>query len=144
LITAMNGFTVKLFKDVQREYDNETNIMLSPYSAHVALSLVANGSAGETSQAMKSALGYSGWEYQDINGSQQKLIEGLPLVSTKNELSVANSIWTNDTFQILPSFLTAANDHYAARTTSLPFVNPQAPNTINQWVKDNTKDKIDK
>jgi serpin B len=143
LVKVMNEFTVKLFKDVKTKYDDNTNIMLSPYSAHVALSLVANGAAAETRDAIRSALGYNNSEFDRINTSQQKLIEGLPLVSLKNELSVANSIWANEVFEIVPSFLKIANDHYHARTTALPFVNPQAPDTINQWVKENTKGKID-
>lgn len=144
LITAINNFTFKLFKEVKTEYDDKTNILLSPYSANIALSLVNNGAQGETQQAIKSALGYDGWELQDINTSQQKLIEGLPLVSAKNELSIANSVWMNEAYQILPSFLEISTNHYDARASSLPFTNPQAPDVINQWVKDNTKGKIDK
>jgi serine protease inhibitor len=57
LVKVMNEFTVKLFKDVKTKYDDNTNIMLSPYSAHVALSLVANGAAAATKTYRRLAVG---------------------------------------------------------------------------------------
>lgn len=143
LITAMNQFTVKLFDEVKNAEDENKNLLLSPYSAHVALSLIANGAEGDTQQAMTQTLGYAGWPMQDVNASQQKLIEGLPLVSLKNELSIANSMWINDGFQIVPDFLNTSDEYYLARASAIPFVNPQAAQTINSWVKEQTKGKIE-
>jgi len=143
LIAASNRFTISLYSEVEKEYDNEENILLSPYSANVALSVVNNGANGETAKAISSALGYEGLSQEEVNTSHQKLIEGLPQVSAKNILKIANSIWTNDQFSVLPSFLQVANTNYHAKASSLPFVNPDAPNAINGWVKDNTNGKIE-
>src|SRR5690606_35038868 len=88
--------------------------------------------------------GYQDMKQEEVNASHQKLIEGLPLVSTKNVLKIANSVWINDQFDILPDFLKITNNNYHAKAAVLKFINPDAPNTINQWVKDNTNDKIDK
>ncbi len=144
LVAANNRFTIKLFEDVQKKYDNETNVLVSPYSASVALSVVNNGAQGETAKAISATLGYQDMKQEEVNASHQKLIEGLPLVSTKNVLKIANSVWINDQFDILPDFLKITNNNYHAKAAVLKFINPDAPNTINQWVKDNTNDKIDK
>src|SRR5690606_39869975 len=105
LIAANNRFTLNLFGEVHKEYDNKENILLSPYSANVALSVVNNGADGETLKAIASALGYQSLSQEEVNTSHQKLIEGVPQVSTKNVLKIANSIWVNGQFDIVPSFL---------------------------------------
>src|SRR5690606_41995106 len=42
-----------------------------------------------------------------------------------------------------PDFLMTSDEYYLARAYAIPFVNPQAAQTINSWVKEQTKGKIE-
>lgn len=58
------------------------------------------------------------------------------------ELSIANSIWYNKSFDVLQSFLDNNVEYYNAKVQALDFANPESVNIINKWVAEKTKNKI--
>jgi serine protease inhibitor len=59
------------------------------------------------------------------------------------QLSIANSIWTNQNIAIKTDFLSRNQRFYKAKVESLDFSDRQSVKTINNWVKRNTQGKID-
>jgi serpin B len=59
-------------------------------------------------------------------------------------LSLANSLWANKDYEFKQDFLKINREYYKAEIQSLDFKSPQAPKTINDWVKKNTNNKIEK
>ena len=86
-------FTLELLKRALAEEKN--NVMISPLSMMQALSMTANGAAGNTAQEMLSVLG-GGMTMEQLNYVLNKYTSALPS-SEEALLSIANSIWYKDT-----------------------------------------------
>jgi len=57
-------------------------------------------------------------------------------------MSIANSIWYKQTFNVEQDFINANQDYFYAEVSPLDFNDPDAVTTINNWVADKTNDKI--
>ncbi len=144
VIDAGNRFTFDLFREATRELPPEKNAFLSPFSASMALGMALNGAGGETFEAMRSALRFGTAPMAEINQGYRDLMTLLPGLSRSTELAVANSVWSDKGFPILPSFVTAVRSFFDAEARSLDFSDPATVATINSWVKEKTGNKIPK
>jgi len=59
LSDSMNYFTTNLFSNLLASEELTGNILVSPFSSHLALGMVANGAKGNTKKEIERALGYS-------------------------------------------------------------------------------------
>jgi len=115
---------------------------VSPVSIALALAMTYNGAAGDTKTAMEQTLGLNGLNIEDINQSYQNLIHGLVTLDPGVLLTIANSIWYRDDFEVLQSFIDINQQYYNAQVTPLDFNNPVSVEVINNWVDENTNHKI--
>lgn len=141
-VMADNAFSFKLLKEVSSQADLDKNLMLSGLSATMALSMTANGADGETLSAMRASLEQAGFTAAEINAYYNKLINELPALDPKATLNIANSIWYRQGFSVLPDFLKTNTESYKAKISPLDFNDPAALNTINNWVSQQTNNKI--
>ena len=118
---------------LQHSYKSEENVVLSPYSALMALAMTANGAQGETLSQMEAAFGLP----------MDTLNRHLAGLEASDELHNANSIWIREDFSVKQSFLQTNADYYAADIFRAKF-DQQTVEDINAWVKKNTKDRIQK
>lgn len=142
LIQNNNQFGLELFKNVASQIKGDTNVMLSPLSATLALSMTYNGAAGTTKTAFENTLGFSGQTTSDINQSLENLSNALTSVDPKVTFNLANSIWYSNTFSVEQSFLNTDEQYYNAKVSALDFNDPSSVNTINNWVSKKTNGKI--
>ncbi|XP_036151045.1 serpin A3-7-like isoform X4 [Monomorium pharaonis] len=56
LSTACNNFMISLYKNLSTNIDNIGNIVISPLSLHMTLSLLSNGAGDHTLNEIKSVL----------------------------------------------------------------------------------------
>ncbi len=129
------GFALTLLKQSLAE---NTSVCISPLSILAALGMTANGAAGETLAELEAAFGMSTAE---LNGLIAHYMQG-----EDDSLRAANSIWLKDdgNLEIKDSFLDSiAGSYYGAGVFKAPFDQATA-DAINAWVKENTKDRIDK
>ena len=54
----------------------------------------------------------------------------------------SNSLWAKLGIPFLPDFVQRCQEFYGAEVTNLDFDDPQAPDTINAWVNNQTHGKI--
>ncbi len=137
---AILNFTWNMFKESS---NNEGNLMISPPSVYFALAMTANGADGKTKTEMLKALSADNITLDDLNEGLKDWMNTI----TKNriaEFSITNSIWYREGFKVDKDFLQTNADYYAAHVRGLDFAQKSAPDTINNWVKDATNDKIDK
>lgn len=142
MITQSNRFGIDLFREAA--LGDEGNMMLSPLSASTALSMLLNGSDGETFSQIRDMLGYDGLTLDEINENYNSLESQLLTVDPAVQLSLANSVWYRQDFDVKQTFLNRMNTAFKAKTEALDFLSPSALNTINNWAKDNTHGKIEK
>lgn len=141
VIAYSNDFGVELFtKTAQAENEN---MMLSPLSASVALTLLLNGSDGETYNQIRDMLGYPpDFTNAEINEAYNSLVTQLLAADNKVQLSIANAIFYRQEFVVKNPFIEAMRNDFKAEVQSLDFSLPAAIATINKWASDNTNGKI--
>lgn len=139
-INSQLVFSVDMFKNSVK-YGENKNILTSPLSIMLALSMTANGANGETKEVMEDVLA-GGIKVEELNEYLYKYAKTLPS-SEKSKLSLANSIWTLDKFNVRDRFIQTNANYYSADMYKVPF-DDKSLNDINNWVKENTDGMIEK
>ena len=149
LSTSNATFAFNFYDQVR---DSEGNLIFSPLSLSVALSMALAGAKGDTRQEMLDAMSLQSLGDESsptfnalllaLEGSQQEL-EGEDEASTF-QLNIANSSWGQSGFEFTPDFLDTLALHYGAGMYQVDFSqDPEAARkAINAWVEDETNDKI--
>lgn len=125
------GFALSFFQKVNSLTDYDENIVVSPYSAGVALSMLSEGAEGETKAQFGDAL----------NGCLFKA-ENLA-TGTDGEVKSANSLWIDDDFSPKNKYVSLLQKDYDALVTTQDFRDPATVQAINNWCGENTAGKID-
>ena len=119
-----------------KEEQNKNKLILSPVSASYALSMAANGAEGATLTELIEALGFSGFSIDEINAYNQKLVQELVQQDNTTLLSMANSLWLLDDFQVLSTYRNALKKNYDAEVRREE--RAKAKDAINAWCADKT------
>ncbi len=139
--SANTAFGFKLLSDLQTRQP-DANIMISPLSISIALTMTNNGAAGETQRAIAEVLEIENLDINTVNRANAALRNSLENTGPKVEIAIANSIWSRQGVVFNPSFLERNREFYEAEIESLNFSDPQALEVINGWVETNTNGKI--
>jgi serine protease inhibitor len=115
------------------------NVIVSPLSAGLAVSMLANGATGSTRTGIEQALA-SGMTMDALNLANQALAGALRTDDV--ELAVANSLWAREGVPFLPAFMERNRQFYGAEVSSLDFTSPEAARRINDWASRNTRGRI--
>jgi len=142
VITRSNNFGMELFREVSN--DEEENLMISPLSASVALTMLLNGCNSDTYSQIRDMLGYEGLTTGEINQVYKSLVEQLLQADEEVTLAIANAVWYRLGFNVHQSYLDAMDQAFASHIEGLDFASPAALDVMNQWASDNTNGKIPK
>jgi serpin B len=139
-----NRFGFDLYDQMLVQYP-DSNLCISPYSVFTALSMAANGAGANTLAEMLDVLGFEGQQVTDLNTSIKHLNEVLIARDPATVFQTANSVWYNtDGFTVYKNFREVMDQYYGAPVEGLDFGDPATLGKINGWVKEQTKDKIEK
>lgn len=141
LTSANLRFALKVFNEIEEQYPAE-NIFISPLSLSIALAMTYNGALEETYEAMCATLEFQDMSLDKVNKEFLNLIKSLQECDSKVELSIANSIWIRDDYPVKPDFIERNENFYLSQVSNLNFASPNAPDIINNWVKENTNGRI--
>jgi len=114
------------------------NVLVSPLSATLALSMANEGAGGDTRAAIQGTLGIDA----PTRDAAAALLASLADPGQGVQLDVANSAWSNRGFALRTAYVDALRTAYRAQATALDFASPRAPDRINAWVRDQTHGKI--
>ena len=143
LAAANARFGFNLFAEIEKQ-DAGKNIFISPASVSLCLAMAYNGADADTKQAMARALEVQGLNLDELNRAYSDLKAALENPDPKVQLQIANSLWARRGLTFKPDFIQRTKQFFAAEVTDLDFNDPSAPATINQWVSEKTKGKIQK
>lgn len=141
LITADNQFGFDLLRKATQAAPN-SNVLLSPLSAGMALGMTLNGAAGPTLDSIRLALRLGNASVADINAGYRSLLNLLAGLDGTSQFAIANSIWADTGFPFLSTFLDAGRTNFDAEVQSLDLQAPATVATINDWVSRKTNGKI--
>lgn len=116
------------------------NAIVSPLSATYAMCMTANGANGTTRDEIYKALGFEDCNNDDVNNYLHKLSTQLSSLDSKTTLHIANSLWHNESYQILDSFISSTKTYYDADVNTLDIFN--AVDQINNWCSTKTNGLI--
>lgn len=150
------AFSAKLLQEVQKQAGN-TNLALSPWSVESALLIAAGGAEGTTRDEMLKALGFGDQDAATVHRNVGALAEHLRQAALEVDddgtvdpddsvLHTANALWIESSLrgQLKPAYAQFVQETYHSAVHDAPFstATEQARKAINDWVEDNTDDKI--
>lgn len=132
-------FSFELF---QRAVKQKENMIISPISVLVAMTMTANGADTQTREEMEQVLGRGSLE--ELNLQLNHFLADL-YTGEKAVLKRADSIWFKNTdkeFAVNKDFLKLISDKFHAEIFQAPF-DCQTREQINSWVSGHTKGRIE-
>ena len=128
--------------DVYHKIYEGKDILISPLSLSLALSMAANGAEGTTAEEMLSTLGFAGKEKADMNNYYRKMVTALLEADPKTTFEVANSIWADEKIGVKKSFTDVTKEFFASEVYPADFKTQATVNAINNWCSEKTHGKI--
>lgn len=124
-----------------QEVDSSENVVFSPLLLMTNLSLVANGTDGETLKEFKQFLGVKEDKLDILNSFCKKVINS----SSENDsvsIFMGNFVAINKGKEIMNSFIDAVQTNYEAEVESMDFGSKSSVERINKWCSILTHGKI--
>ncbi len=130
----------------QRELSGapDANVLLSPMSADVDLSMLELGAGGATEREIAAALRATGLSTGTNAAAWEDLLASELADESPGELTIADSLWVKRRLHIEASFLHAEAAAFGNDTYQVDFASPSATNAINAWVDRATAGRISK
>ena len=141
LVNSYNQVGLDIFKTSYNHIDVDSNLLISPYSISVAMTMAYMGANGTTKEEMGEVLHLTSLSDFSINNSNLEIMDSLQ-TSGLDTMLIANSIWYRDDIQLVDDFTNVCKDKYLSQVEELNFYNLNAKDIINEWVSDNTNGKI--
>lgn len=141
IINSNNKFSLDVFRQMYKE-DKSKNIFMSPLSIFFAFSMIMNAADKETLDEFKKV-----FHTDDINLFNKEnnlLIRDLVNKDKNVELDISNSIWGQKNIKFSDDFIKLNTDFYKAKYEALDFSDKKSVDTINNWISQSTRKKIDK
>ena len=141
---ASNLFAWTIFGQICNQ--TEGNVFISPLSAQMQLSMLANGTDGPVLEELISALGFEGMPISDVNSFNHLMLDELPKHDNKVKLTIANGLWLQNGYNLGDSYVNTLKKDYAAEVRNLDMRNnpSKAATEINSWCREKTNGGIDK
>ncbi|MFN8372208.1 MAG: serpin family protein [Anaerolineae bacterium] len=149
LVEGNNAFAFDLYQQIAA--DSEDNILYSPYSISLALAMTYAGARGETEQQMQDTLHFALPQselhpmFGDLNNTLNSRAEEFAAYEVEAlHLNIANALWGEQTLPFQSGFTQTLEQNYAAALRLVDFINAaeDARVTVNDWVADETEDRI--
>ena len=139
-----NAFAMSMYRLIAAHPDNlDKNIFFSPFSMHMAFSLLYEGARGGTATEMESVFGFE----PDAVTRHVHVASTMSYVNRDDQnatLSTANALWLRNDFEPSAGYVSIAGDPYLADVETLGFISDPVASAerINDWASNKTNDKI--
>ena len=148
---ALAGFGLELLKKT-RDANGETamnsdmdhvpfSTLVSPLSVALALSMTANGAAGNTLAQFQDVLG-GGVDLVELNTACAQLMADYQGLGGSTKCAIANSLWVDPEGQIRDDFIGKCRGIFDAQVFSAQLSEPGIVKDLNSWVSQHTNKMI--
>lgn len=142
----INSFSYKFFNVISENADAtfkgnaKDNVLASPVSAAICMSMLANTTDDKVKSQIISALEIS--DLTTLNQVCNKLLRYLPCEKNGAELAFANAVWYNKLYTINASFISTMNSWYGSPVIGVDFDAEETIKMVNDWSNQHTKGMI--
>lgn len=138
-MTTVEGQTMFALDAYLATSHKQGNIIFSPYSISVALTMTATGADKSTLAEMKRVLYLS----DNFSTDYKNLLTGIR-PSKDFELLIGNRIWPKKSINYNPQFILGLKNNFNADFLALDYQNQPEPSRliINKWAEEKTNNKI--
>lgn len=140
IVSTQNAFSLRFFNEAAKH--KAENMIVSPLSMSMALSMLSNGAVGDTRAEMLDALGFEDKDMDAVNTFNNRLTKELAAVDNTVMQSLANSIWIDYSAKIKDSFIFDNKAAYNAEIFTDNLSLEESMNRINEWCSDKTHGMI--
>lgn len=151
------SFAFRLYDKVEQQNENP-NCVMSPYSAQMALTLLANGLTEEAATELKTMMGVEEYSMQQLNEySRESINSNLPSTaeleysqmvgndeSSTPSAEIANAVFLNNSLTPNADFTNICATYYDGTVENLDFGSPYASEYIDNWANEKTHGVIPK
>ena len=127
---SQTGFALSFFRNVNALAEPDENIVVSPYSAGVVLSMLEAGAEGETKVELDNALNGAYFGNKELESGSNAVVES------------TNSVWISDNFSVRNRYVSLLENDFGAFITTQNFSDPATVQAINNWCSEHTSGKI--
>ena len=127
---SQTGFALSFFRNVDALADTDENVVVSPYSAGMVLSMLEAGAEGETKVELDNALNGASFGKDGLESDGNTVVES------------SNSVWISDDFSIRNRYVSLLEKDFGAFITTQNFSEPATVQAINNWCSEHTSGKI--
>lgn len=114
------------------------NILISPLSAQIVLGMIASAADEASAAEITAALGCS--DVEALNKLNRKILQNISSLDSKVTTTLANSVWHESDYALLPEFSESMQSGYSADL--FPCIMKNAADDINLWCAQNTDNNI--
>jgi len=143
LVAGNNRFALDFYR--RWSQSAEGSLICSPYSISTALAMVFAGAHRQTAEEMAKTLHFT-LPSDELHTANAALLKQLTAAAPDRgyQIRIANRLWVQQGYTLLPPFLKTTQDDYGAEAASADFAQqPEAARaTINSWVEKQTKNRI--
>jgi serpin B len=141
LVDANNRFSMDFYSEISD--NNEDNIFFSPLSISNAFAIAYEGSRGLTADEIRNTF-YFLDDDSELRNSFAKLLESLNSKKSEYVLRMGNALWLAEGFEPKSEYVANAQNYYKSEVATVNFITNDGVETINEWVKLKTENKIPK
>ena len=136
---SLNFFAGDFYKALCKNVKAD-NFVISPLSASIALSMLANGASEEAKAEILEALDMKGISIAELNEYNKLFVENLPKMATKASLSMGNLLWLQNTIKPQTSFVSAMQQSYNSEVLTTD--KDKGIVAVNEWISKATNGNI--
>lgn len=136
------GFQTDFFRAVNAMPDNAgKNVVVSPLSAQVLLSILANTAGQQQAAEIMAALDCN--DMDAINSLAVKYQSALPMVDNAVKMTLVNAMWYNNRYTVNPEPASRLGEVFGIEPVAADFNDGKAvSDKINRWAADKTNNLI--
>ena len=127
---SQTGFAVSFLKSVNEVTPRGENVVVSPYSAAIVLSMLAEGAEGQTKTELYDALDGMLYKAEDLGSNDTVVVKS------------ANAVWIDDDFSPRNRYVSLLERDFDAFLDVESFADPATVHAINNWCSEHTNGKI--
>ncbi len=142
LSEVQSDFSFRFFEEYEkllnRKNLHKENFVVSPFSVHQTLSMLANGLTDEKIKETLSILLPEKASVEDLNAYNRHIVDALADLDNYSDVVVSNSLWTNTGYSVNEDFSKAIGDAYDAEALSADLFSFDGMKKVNKWIEKKT------